>query len=141
MKKQKVMRIKTPVEFSCKTTAIEKYLMIGMTVFFALTLIYDKNRPLLIAFYAIACLILGYYFIIFRRRPPYVQIDAKTLTVHNGLLFRPRIIVMSSITHSSYSGGSLVLDVEDESPAVIYSFLLDANDFEYLIKIFGLPVS
>lgn len=135
MAKKKPAKITKPLEFQLKTTSIERVLIVIMSVLFGLTLIYDHNMPLLIIFYVIATGILLYYFIVYRSKPPYVRINADSVTVHSGFLFKEHTMLLKNIKTVLNEKGKIEVFQAKGDPIMIRTMLLENTDAEMIESI------
>lgn len=91
-----------------------------------------------IAFFAVSAVFFAYYFIWYKKRPPYIVLSGDKVTVHNGLFFKPVVIETESIVKVRNNEKEIIIEYRQGDVAKsikIYAFLMFKSDFKELFKL------
>ncbi len=124
-------------EYSFKTNRIERVISIISIVFFVFTFVYPKNIILMIGFYAYASVILLYYFVWFRKKPPYVEFSDNEVVVRLGLFFKPVSISRGRIKEIKKTSPGLIIKLLSGSKVrviKIFSLLAGENEINEIAE-------
>ncbi len=122
-------------EYKFFTQKIEKYLSFGALILLFLSF---QSSLLSLIFFIFTGLVLVYYFVWFRKSPPYVILAGNRLTVHNSFFFKPSVVDTEKITHAGKGDKGLLIKYNDggaDKALMIYSYLLSPKDSD---EIYGL---
>jgi len=121
-----------------KTKKIENYLSIGILILFFASFAEKALSAASIAFYAATAILLLYYFIWFRKKPPYVTIKPGAVVLSRGFFFRLEEIKNEDIKKVEANDRQIeVTFIKEgrEETANIYYILLDQDDRKGLVSL------
>ncbi len=118
-------------EFKFSTEKVERNIGIGVLIFFFLTFNTYNNAAINIGIFAFTAVVFVYYFVWYRKKPPYVVIKGNEVTISPFPFFKPITINCDSIQKIITEDNGLVLSYRDNNEAKrikLYSIVLDSKD-------------
>lgn len=119
-------------EYKYKVDKIERYLSFAALILFFLSF---NNKLAGFAFFVFTIAIFVYYFIWYRKRPPYIKIDLNEITVHEGFLFKPVVMGKSEIKTIDKYEKRIELNLKDGKKVTVLGSLLSDADFKEVHEI------
>jgi hypothetical protein len=125
-------------EFKFSTEKVEKSIGIGVLIFFFLTLNTYNNAAINIGIFSFTAVVFIYYFVWYRKKPPYVVIKGNEVIISPFPFFKPISIKGDSIQKVKTEDNGLVLSYMDNNEAKrikLYSIVLDPKDQKNIKKL------
>lgn len=123
------------LEFKFKMDRYEKLVSYVALAMFFLSMTRSGSRLMTLAFFIASGAIMLYYFIWYRKKPPYVRIDGVNVTLYPPLFFKPVTIPRASIREVVKSAKALVIRYADHDvlrAAPVNLQMLESEDAESL---------
>lgn len=127
-------------KYKFHTKKVENILGFAIMALFIVSMTDQKNFIFSLVFYAITILCFVYYFVWYKKRPPYVIVSDNEITVHNDIFYKPTVMKKENIK------GVQVLEKKIEFTAAIGGIdkkvnilylLLEDKDKQELINLFS----
>lgn len=125
-------------EFNFKLDRYEKIISYVALAMFFFSMMGPQNRLMTLAFFIFSGAIMLYYFIWYRKKPPYVRIDAVHITLYPPLFFKPVSIPRAAIREVGKSANMLLIrysDKETAHSAPVNLQMLSSEDAEKLYSL------
>jgi hypothetical protein len=123
------------VQFDFKMKKVENYFSLATLLIFFQSL---RSDFWTIVLFAIAAIVFAYYFIWYRKKPPYVIIEDGCITIHPPLFFKPLNIRKQEIKTVKAFDKKLEIMYNDggtDKNIKIYSIILDVDCWKQLVDI------
>ncbi|MGI6777007.1 MAG: hypothetical protein ACOX7R_02955 [Acetivibrionales bacterium] len=125
-------------EFNYKMEKAEKILSFGVLILFFLSFTNQQSVIFNVLFFGITALIFVYYFIWYRKKPPYVVIKSDEVIINHMPFYKPMSIKRENINKARSSENKIVIEYNDGSETKKTSLIklfLDVKDQENILSI------
>ena len=125
-------------EFKFKMDKAEKMLSFGILILFFLSFTNQKSVLLNILFFGVSGLIFIYYFVWYRKKPPYVIIRDNEVIINHMPFFKSQIIKKEKISKAQSIENKIIVKYDDKGitkETSLFKLFLDLNDQKNIVSI------
>ena len=126
------------IEFNFNTEKVERYIGIAVMIFFLMTFRSYNNFAINIGIVIFTAVVYIYYFVWFRKKPPYVVIKGDEIIISPFPFFKPILVKAQNIQRIITEDNGLVLSYKEADEVKIiklHSIVLEQKDQRNIKKL------